>query len=520
MNEATQRSPRAVFAIIMLFFCIATLVQFIVPIDFGPDEPFHIESVYDIASNGRIPRLNLETGEKNHIAQHPPTYYAALSLIWKISGATERPLSVTRGIVSFDKHEPRAVTARRMMRTVSAILCCVMLWFIARTLALLQIPPAWQIVLMTGAASWPMLQYMSGVVNNESLAYAYSALLCYFIVARWQAGSCTPKQALILGLLCGGGALMKQNTLFAVPVALWVIWLAAKPRKASLAAFLGGATLSGMWWPLHNILSVGEPFPTYTPNPTQPTLAILIRDWRVVLQEWLRVLLETSFVPDWSWYFVKREFESWIVLFVSQAFLLLFLLGKGQPQANSGRQSLHKALLLLLTLALLIFNAALTYQNKFRNDWLSQNKDIITTTALLYVVGSIAALWWNLKRAARCETIGAKRRQLASLSFGAMVLLLLGVLHYCMFKDQRAQIGGRYLLNALPWAVVFLAASLPLVARQKNEETGTASLAPPGLPALIGLGFIIMVDIAWWFLAWTYYDTMIALELQRRASGG
>lgn len=442
------RPPAAVKWIIAAFFCVATLVQFIVLLDFGPDEPNHIDYAYSLAVQHHLPipqsdRVKPKPGE-NHLVQHPPLYYAALGVIWKLSGALQRPLDRQLGIVSFDKYTPQEILARRLMRLTSALLGCLTLWLIASTLAVLGIPARWQMLLVALAASWPMLQYVSGVVNNENLAYAFSALFCYALIRQWKIGSCTPKQAFGLGLLCGAGLLIKQSTLFALPIALWILWIIAEPRQRInlFSRFSIGLLLTGIWWPLHNILAHGEPFPTFTPNPTQPSLLEIFTKWHQLFHDWIPLLLNSSFLPDWSLYFVDVRFEGALVFGIILVALLLLLYGR----------------------------------------FVSQNP---------------------------------RWRQLRALSFTASVLLLLGVLQYCFFKDQRAHIGGRYLLNALPWATVFFAACLPLLQKDNLEKL------PAKLPtvAMLPLGFLLVVDFAWWFLAWTYYGTQIATELQRRAGG-
>lgn len=455
---SAEHPPKAIKWIVLAFFCVATLVQFLVPLDFGPDEPWHVDYVYTLAAEYRLPtpqsNPHAPKPNENHLVQHPPLYYAALGVIWKLSGAVQKPLDRERGIVSFDKYTPKDLIARRLMRAISALLCCLMLWFMARTLALLPIPPRWQILLIAGAASWPMLQYVSGVVNNESAAYAYSAFLCFVLVTRWKAQDCTPRQAFLIGLLCGIGALIKQNTLFAVPLALWIILLTGKPYGQKIVRFIIGALLTGLWWPLYHFLTVGDPFPTFTPNPDQPSLQTLAQNWPVIFKDWIRYLLESAFLPDWSLMFVPRWFETTLVLLLVASTILLFILGLRAPKFSP----------------------------------------------------------W---------------RQLRAISFAGMILLLLGVLQYCAFKDQRAHIGGRYLLNALPWALVFLAASLPLFAGRttnegENETVNELSNNIPDPPtfALLPLGFLLLIDTAWWFIAWTHYQTLIGIELQRRFGGG
>ena len=451
-----MRPPKAITWIILAFFCVATLVQFLVLPDFGPDEPWHVDYAYTLATDYRLPvpprdPVNPLPSE-NHLVQHPPVYYAALAVIWKLSGASQKPLEMERGIASYGKMEPQALLARRLMRFTSALLGCLMLWFMARTLALLEIPARWQIWLIAAAASWPMLQYVSSVVNNENAAYAYSALLCFVLVSRWKAGTCTPRQAFLIGLLCGAGTLIKQNTLFAIPLALWILWITAAPgQKGSLPGRFGiGVLLTGLWWPLHHFLTAGDPFPSFTPSPTQPSLQTIAQNWPVMFQDWIRYLLESAFLPDWSLMFVMRSFETTLVLLLVVGVLLLFGLGLRAPR---------------------------------HSPW----------------------------------------RQLRAISFSGMVLLLLGVLQYCALKDQRAHIGGRYLLNALPWALVFLAASLPLFARRSPNESQlelqAVDVADPPIWALLPISFLLLIDAAWWFIVWTHYQTSVATELQRRLGG-
>lgn len=431
--------PRAIWGIIAAFFLVSTMVQFIVLLDFGPDEPWHMDYVYTIAQEGRLPRP-----QENHIVQHPPLYYAAMAVIWKACGATQKPLSLPLGITSFDKFEPRAILARRLIRLVSTLLGCLTLFFIARTLALVGVSQAWQIFLVAWAAAWPMLQYVSALANNESLAYAYSAWFCYLLVMRWNEGAITVRQAFLLGLAAGAGALVKQNTLFVVPIALWLLWTLAPPgSKARCVGRFGvGFLLTSLWWPLHNVLMSGTIFTPMTRPPNQPTPAVVLGNWQKIGIEWGRALLESAFLPDWSIMFVPRAFETATMVGGAGAMAFLFAWGFRQ-RANM-------------------------------------------------------ALW-----------------RLRAMSFVAILLLFFSILQYAAFQDQRAQFGGRYLLNALPWAMVFIAASLPVVTRRKDES----KIAPPGLVALILLGFLLLIDASWWFIAWTHYQTSIATELQRRLAG-
>ena len=193
LPAAPRRLPRGVAVAISLFFIVATALQFLVLLDFGPDEPFHVDYAYSVAVEHRLPSPRLIKSDQpgvpdtpeNHLVQHPVPYYAVMGMLWLASGATQRPLSMDRGITSFDKFEPRAIFARRMMRMTSALFGCLALFLIARTLLLLDVPDPWIIFLIAWAAAWPMLQYVCAVVNNESAAYAYSAWLCFLLIKKW-----------------------------------------------------------------------------------------------------------------------------------------------------------------------------------------------------------------------------------------------------------------------------------------------------------------------------------------------
>ncbi|MDQ3814299.1 MAG: hypothetical protein M3347_10155, partial [Armatimonadota bacterium] len=278
---------------------------------------------------------------------------------------------------------------------------------------------------------------ISSVVNNEIATILYSSLVCLFVVNHFQLRRCSPAQAVAIGALVGGGLLVKQTTLFAAPIALWMIWTTGEPaaRWKRLVLFTLGFLATGLWWPLHNVLSSGHWFPCYTRPENQAWAQAQIQQNPLILLAYLRTTLETSFLPDWSWHFLRREIQTVVSYSVA-------------------------ALLGMLAL----------YRLRHRDD--------------------------------------PRSRQLCAMSGIALLLLLAGILQYSVVNDWRAQMGGRYLLNGIPWAVTLVATSLPLLMRPRSTTWRFTSLISPAILTAFAIGVIVLFDVAWWVLVYVYYQTI------------
>ncbi len=420
-----QRAARRAMAAIVVGFCaVGLLVQFIVRLDWGPDEPSHFEYVYFLAREHRLP-----TRQETHCIQHPPAYYVLAAGLWRLSGATQRPESIPRGVTALGQMTPEAKLARRLIRGLSTEFGAVTLLLLIRLLHLLELPWRWRPYVLLLAAGSPMLQYVSGVGNNELLGIAYSSLVCVVLLSRLKAGGLTVGGAAGLGALIGCATWIKQTTLFAAPLALYVMWVAG-PREARwrrALVWVGAALAAGLWWPLHNHLAHGDWFPCFTVPQDQGTAWLaLIRP--LSLAGWLRMIAETCVLPDWCWAFLRREVCDAVAVALGGLYLWALLAGRrgGDP-------------------------------------------------------------WrWRV-------------RVLSALAFLA---LLAGVVHYCLFTDWRAQVGGRYLLNALAWMTALLAAAEPFHRPAPEQHEGLT------LAAAVTVGLVLLFDAAWWYLAWLFYQSL------------
>lgn len=431
----SRRFDRRTAAIIAAFGLICTWIQFGVRIDYGPDEPYHLEYINTLAFEQRLPEPS-----ETHAVQHPPIYYGLMAVLWRAAGPDQRPLSVKPGPGAQKELDDQSVRARHVLRFASTIFGCLTLLVISRVLVAAGAPESWRPWLLLAVAATPMLQYVSSVVNNEGWAILYSSVVCLEVVKLVRSGTCSARRAALLGLLVGFGALVKQTTLFALPVALWAIWQtgAREERGRRLALFILGVIATGIWWPLHNRLAAGSWFPSYTRPANQPDspIAFAIANPLSVL-DWFRTILETSFLPDFSRPYIPRSFSTVVV-----------------------------------------------------------------------ALGILAFLWVCVAAFRRMEP--EPDRTAAVLSVAAALLLMLGIFQYTLFTDWRAHIGGRYMLNALPWLAAFAAVALPRVL--PSREPGAV---PKSIPLAVSL--FALFDLCFWYLAIQRYE---ALDIFIKQHGG
>jgi hypothetical protein len=427
MKTENRRMNLSVLSLV--FLMIAWGVGRIVLPDFGPDEPYHVAYVDSLTRHGRLPNP-----AQNHIAQHPPLFYALMAPAWKLANVDQEPFSIPPGPKASLSMSASALRGRSLLRFMQPLLALCSLWLMASTLV----------------AAWPMWSYVAGVVNNENFAILFCSLACFLCVrllaprgaapsedsaSTWDAPAIpTWRQAVVLGLVLGAGTMVKQTTLFCLPLGLASLWLAsANDRVRNVFVALAAAFTTGIWWPLHNRIVAGDFFPTFTPYHS----AFSTSDRIAGLPGFVRLLAETAFLPDWSWRFFPRELS--------------------------------------------------------------------TGAAAVVVLTAIFALAFASRSSAGAEDAAFHvfRRRVRALGLAGVILLSVGILQYVLFKDEKAQVGGRYLLNGAPFLVAMLGACLPPRQQNAPQKQGL------WLAAVAALGLLILADLGWWLIAWTYYGTVI-----------
>lgn len=182
------------FALALLFYSCAHVYIYETRLNEPPEELPHLTYLQEIANEGRtIPDYRtskiIRDGRGNYMG-HPPLYYS-------ISGLVGRGLG-------WD-----AERDYRNFREISALMVSagVLLW--ALIALRLGFPPLWAAVLVGASAAVPMLPYLAGSINNDSLAYLSVAIFVYGLVRidaahSSRAGYITACVGMAVGLLTKG----------------------------------------------------------------------------------------------------------------------------------------------------------------------------------------------------------------------------------------------------------------------------------------------------------------------------
>ncbi|CAO1652116.1 DUF2142 domain-containing protein [Salinibacterium sp. NYA9b] len=301
MGEKRKASERVylvhIAAATLLVFLAGVLSAITVPFFGGPDEKNHYNSVVRVVDGGGWPlpytarvmpavdlawlesgralgsapdfdqvplaqdRSNvlaepdfvLSSAEIDNMVQHPPAYYF-----------------LTAGVVAMtDLDSLRWDQAILLMRIFSAFLVSLSVPAIAGTVRLITGSRSLGAVGGYALLSIPFFTGFGGLVSNDTLLVPTISGALYLLVRAWKT-SAKPYGLLAgAGVLLGVALLTKGFALFAIPLFVWLSFLAAfskKPTKTqgavvaliapSIAALMGG------WWWIRNLILLGSVQPS------------------------------------------------------------------------------------------------------------------------------------------------------------------------------------------------------------------------------------------------------------------
>jgi len=441
-------------AALIVYLGLAVWSQYVIPLDYGPDEPYHMEYVHILSEYGRLP-LPSET----YIVHHPPSYYLLALPLYKLSGNHIGPLEARPGSARIKNFAPSEITARRLIRPLSILLGSLSVVALYILLVVVGTPRKFRLPLLLLVGALPMFVYVTSVVNSEALSYLWSAATAAWLMyLLYREQPATWQQVAMAGALVGGGLMVRQTSLFVLPGAILIVWVTQTRRRSRLCAmllFVATVLLVGMWWPLHNFSVSGEFFPNYAPKSVGqhnllPEMMADPKGASIIIGVWLRNILASAILPDWAWMEGLVDLE--LVAAVSR---------------------------LLVVAAVLVALATLwrTYR---------RNRNRLSPTTVE-----------ELRRDGYC--VWACLAVLAS--------LIGGILWFCITVDWRAQIGGRYLLNGVPYLLAIFAmatrkprpiSAVPAASSQQWRQVAINS----GL--VIGSLGLIAFHI-WWLLVVTRF---------------
>ncbi len=237
------RHPLLLSILTFLALGLALIVR--VPMGASPDEPAHWQYIQYLASNHELPvfKAEMKPPLPGYEFHQPPLYYALAAPGWALAPA---------GIEN------------AWARVVSLLCGALTLIFIWKSARLLFAADRSIAILATGfAALWPLHLSVSAGSNNDALGGLWAAAL-FWCGARVLINGASWRDAALMGLLVGLGALTK-NTVLVVAAMMLLALLAARPQEKAppravnlLIALAVMAIVAGPWW-ARNLMLYGDP---------------------------------------------------------------------------------------------------------------------------------------------------------------------------------------------------------------------------------------------------------------------
>jgi 4-amino-4-deoxy-L-arabinose transferase-like glycosyltransferase len=268
----------AAYAVLALAYNLAT------PVGESPDEPTHIEYVLYLRNERKLPVLPIEE-EGLAQAKHPPLYYLAAAAVssWADMSTLgfvpnphftfnmEAPSSSAAFLhfpfSRFPYTDAEGFLAVRIMRLLSLLCGAIVVaatYFLGRTTwpdrGYLQWGPAAFVAFLPG------FLFISGVVNNDTMANAFAALVL-LISVRVALGHASRRNLVLLGLALGLGLLTKLTIIAAAGIAALGV-LAHAYRRRDPAFLARAAVYAGIpvvvtfgLWIVRNVITYGPSDP-------------------------------------------------------------------------------------------------------------------------------------------------------------------------------------------------------------------------------------------------------------------
>jgi 4-amino-4-deoxy-L-arabinose transferase-like glycosyltransferase len=270
------RIPLAAWLCALVACLSAASWSFITPAFQVPDEQAHFAYVEELARTHRLPSANtqeyapdevfaLEDLEAPRVSLQPEQQPIAsqagqdklesdlASAVARSSpgigaagvAASEPPLYYALETIPYELGSGGGVLDQLMlMRLLSALMAAVSTLFVFLFLreALPSSPRAWTIASL-GVALLPLLGFISGAVNPDSMLCAVAAAIFYSFARAFRRGL-TPRLGILIGALTAVGLLTKLNFLGLVPGIILGLVLLAKRASHALGARASARTLA------------------------------------------------------------------------------------------------------------------------------------------------------------------------------------------------------------------------------------------------------------------------------------
>jgi 4-amino-4-deoxy-L-arabinose transferase-like glycosyltransferase len=235
---------------LLAFLVLAYTYVWAIQPGYGPDEPRHFHYIRLLLDEHRLPTLVNGVEEAGAHTLHPPFYYVAVSPVFAVArGFGERaaylavkcvsPLIILGALLLFGSTLRRVFPERPFVAAAAFVVVALL----------------------------PELMLEAAVVNNDSLAIFFGALLLWHLVRTWDEPP-SLRSAVIAGLIMAAFVNTKAQGWTLTP-----LWAVAEIQRAvrhrdRLPAVLRDLTvgyalplLLGTWWYVRNYQLYGQPVP-------------------------------------------------------------------------------------------------------------------------------------------------------------------------------------------------------------------------------------------------------------------
>ena len=233
------------------------------PVGAAPDEAAHVEYVRVLATQSRLPQLNItqhrnSLSDVNYEAHQSPLYYALAVPFFAAGHSSGGDEGAAQGC--------------RVLSIILGLFGTAAIWVLARELAP-ERPALWTAA-AAFAAFLPMRLHVNASVTNDPLA-ELTCTVSLILMLRALRGSWTNRQAVGLGVALAVALLAKQSNLMLFPSALLAVFLASRPRtvqaegdftrEGTLRFLRTGVVVMGVvlllsgWWFARNAALYGDP---------------------------------------------------------------------------------------------------------------------------------------------------------------------------------------------------------------------------------------------------------------------
>ena len=279
------------FLSLCAFVALGIMLIARVPLGASPDEAAHWQYIEYLATNHALPIFHGEVPPAPGYEFHqPPLYYALSAPAWAMAPA---------GVQNYGA------------RLVSLLCGAATLIFIWKSARLLFADDRSIAILSTAfAALWPLHLGVSAGSNNDALAGLWSAAL-FWCGARALMRGATLRDAALVGLFIGLGALTKNTVLVVGFVALAALFVAQPAEKSPsraihlLVALALTVAVAGAWWARNNQL-YGDPLAlaafSGAAGEASPGLAQFAQAGVLSPFQYLRDMLWQIFLTAWGFF--------------------------------------------------------------------------------------------------------------------------------------------------------------------------------------------------------------------------